>query len=479
MEVKFEEFKDLCEVKYSCATSKEEWAAAQKKAVEKLVKNVTVKGFRKGMGPIDAAARQLRTVDVLNEAADKVIDAEYKNMFNNYSFKAYAQPELKVTEFSAEKLAFEFVVPVAPVVTLGKYKGLSIEKADVKVSKVEIDAELNARALKNAELVTVDDEYQAAEGDTLNIDFKGFVNGKAFDGGDAKGYDLELGSGTFIPGFEAQLVGKKNGQDCDVVVTFPENYVANLAGKEATFKVHVNSVKKKVVPELNDDFAKDLDIEGVDTLEQLTENVKKELETKKAQQAEQGQFNKLVEEIVENAKVLAHDRIVSEEATKIVKNLEDRITQNGLKLDDYLKMTNKTKEDLVNEAKVQALQALKKDFVMLEIGAAEKLDVTDEEVDAKLGEFAAMYKTDVASLKKQLGDNLNGFKYQMLTEKIINFLKANNDLNGAKKAKKAAPKAEEVTEEAPVAKKAPAKKAAPKAEGEAKAPAKKSTKKAA
>ena len=267
METKIEKLTQKCELHFIATIEGDEWKNAQQKALVALAQNVTVKGFRKGKAPLAQAARYVNSKDVLDRAADKFVQKAYKEMLENNDVKPVLQPDLIVNDFSTEKFTCTFVVVTAPEVELGEYKGITIEKKQVRVYKADIEAELKAMAEKNAELVVAADDAQANLGDTVVIDFKGFVDGEAFDGGEASSFELVLGSNTFVPGFEEQLVGVKTNEDKEVTITFPENYVANLSNKEARFEVHVNAIKKKVVPAIDDEFVKDLDIEGVETVE--------------------------------------------------------------------------------------------------------------------------------------------------------------------------------------------------------------------
>ena len=247
----------------------QEWKNAQEKAYANLAQNVTVQGFRKGKAPLELAKRHIDGRKMVEKAVDVLLPLGNQKVLEENNFELLVRPELDVKEVSDDKVVVEYYYVTRPEVTLGQYKDLEIAKDSVEVTDEDVENELKALQQKNVELQVKEGEI--ALGDTANIDFKGFVNGVAFEGGEAKGYDLEIGSGAFIPGFEEQLVGAKAGQDLDINVTFPEQYSKELAGKPAVFKIHVNSVKEKVVPEINDDLALDANIEGVSNLEELKE----------------------------------------------------------------------------------------------------------------------------------------------------------------------------------------------------------------
>lgn len=428
METKLERINEKCELHFIATIEGEEWKNAQQKALVALAQNVTVKGFRKGKAPLAQASRLVNPRDVLDRAADKFVQKAYKEMLENNEVKPVLQPELAVNDFSAEKFSCTFIVVTAPEVELGEYKGITIEKKQVRVYKAEIEEELKAMAEKNAELVVAEDDVAAKLGDTVIIDFKGFVDGEAFDGGEASSFELVLGSNTFVPGFEDQLVGVKTNEDKKVVITFPENYVAGLSNKEATFEVHVNAIKQKVVPAIDDEFAKDLDIENVENVEQLTNHVKETLKTRKTQQGAQARFDELMAKINDGAKFYCNNRILKADSDKIVADFTRRLEEQGFSLDDYLVMSKKTKEDIENEAHEQAYKNAKNAYVLDKIGIVEEINVTEEEVNAKLAVFANQYKTTVEEVKKQLGNQFTNFVLNVRQEKIIKFVTENNNI---------------------------------------------------
>ena len=427
MQIKIENLNEKCEIHVHAVVEGDEWKNAQQKALEDLAKNVTIKGFRKGKAPLAQSVKFVNPRDVMDKAADKAVNRAFNEMLQK-GVNPIFQPELQVTEFKAEKLAFTFIVVKAPELTLGEYKGLTVEKAEVKVTKVDVDNELHQLALKNAELVVAEESYAAANGDTAVIDFTGFVDGEAFEGGKATSFELELGSNTFVPGFETQLVGIKTNEDRDVVIRFPENYVQDLSGKEATFKVHVNAIKKKIVPAIDDDLAKDLDIDGVDTLEQLEAHLRLQIKERKVKAADEGQITELVNKIIDSSTLSCHEKILREDAKKIVKDFELRIGQQGLEMEDYLNMSQKTLADLENEAVEEARKNTKRAYFFEQLAKQENLTVSNEEVEARLLDMSQRYNLPIEEVKKQIGNRLNALAYNMKQEKVVEFLKANNNL---------------------------------------------------
>lgn len=406
MDIKIEKTENVCESKLTAQTEGEEWATLQKHALGDLAKNVTVKGFRKGMAPLAQAAKVIPQKEILNKAADVAIEKAYNELIEKHQVRPILRPELVIDEFSDKKLAFSFVIVTAPEVTLGDYKGLDIAKDKVEVTEDDINNELNDMAKKDAEMVVAEDDVAASNGSTVVIDFEGFVDGKAFDGGKAENYELKLGSNTFVPGFEDQLIGVKKGDHKDVVITFPTQYVAELAGKEATFKVVVNEIKNEILPEINDDFAKDVDIEGVNTLDELKEHLKKTIFERKDKAAVNKQTSDLFDKVVSNATVKVHQKLIDEEAKAIFDDFKKKVESQGYSFEDFLKITNQTEEKLLNEAKVEAVRQENRACVLAQIAVAENLRVTKEELDAKFDDLAKQYNMKKEDLTKRIGDHI-------------------------------------------------------------------------
>ena len=405
--------------------SGEEWANAQKKAFNKLANNVEVQGFRKGHAPENLVRQKINQAQVLNDAIDVVLQPAYEKVLTEEKLVPFVQQEDEVTKISESELEVIIKITTAPEVTLGSYKGLKVAREAVEVTKEEIDAEIARLCANNAELIVKDTE--AKLGDTTVIDFKGFVDGKEFDGGSAENFALELGSNQFVPGFEEQLVGTKAGESKDVVVTFPTQYVPELAGKEATFKVTVNEVKEKKVPELNEDLVAELNYEGVKTVEDLTNKVSADVKTKKENQAKNAQIEEILKQIRESSTISIGEKIIEKEVESMKENFKKQVEQNGLTIDQYYQITGQKEEDTVKSMRAQAELNLKNFLVISEISKLENIKVEQKELDAEYQKIADQYGMDVAKVKEILGPQSQQLASDIHQRKIIDFLLANNE----------------------------------------------------
>ena len=405
--------------------SGEEWANAQKKAFNKLANNVEVQGFRKGHAPENLVRQKINQAQVLNDAIDVVLQPAYEQVLTEEKLVPFVHPEVEVTKISESELEVIIKITTAPEVTLGSYKGLKVAREAVEVTKEEIDAEIARLCANNAELIVKDTE--AKLGDTTVIDFKGFVDGKEFDGGSAENFALELGSNQFVPGFEEQLVGTKAGESKDVVVTFPTQYVPELAGKEATFKVTVNEVKEKKVPELNEDLVAELNYEGVKTVEDLTNKVSADVKTKKENQAKNAQIEEILKQIRESSTISIGEKIIEKEVESMKENFKKQVEQNGLTIDQYYQITGQKEEDTVKSMRAQAELNLKNFLVISEISKLENIKVEQKELDAEYQKIADQYGMDVAKVKEILGPQSQQLASDIHQRKIIDFLLANNE----------------------------------------------------
>ena len=405
--------------------SGEEWANAQKKAFNKLANNVEVQGFRKGHAPENLVRQKINQAQVLNDAIDVVLQPAYEQVLKEEKLVPFVQPEVEVTKISESELEVIIKITTAPEVTLGSYKGLKVAREAVEVTKEEIDAEIARLCANNAELIVKDTE--AKLGDTTVIDFKGFVDGKEFDGGSAENFALELGSNQFVPGFEERLVGTKAGESKDVVVTFPTQYVPELAGKEATFKVTVNEVKEKKVPELNEDLVAELNYEGVKTVEDLTNKVSADVKTKKENQAKNAQIEEILKQIRESSTISIGEKIIEKEVESMKENFKKQVEQNGLTIEQYYQITGQKEEDTVKSMRAQAELNLKNFLVISEISKLENIKVEQNELDAEYQKIADQYGMDVAKVKEILGPQSQQLASDIHQRKIIDFLLANNE----------------------------------------------------
>ena len=400
------------------------WKEYQEKAFKKLAANLELKGFRKGKVPEAMARKEINQGSIFNEAVNLSLQPAYEEVLREEKLQPFARPSVDVTKLSDNDLQLKFIIVLAPEVKLGQYKGLAVKKAAVKVEEKEIDAEIEKLVAQNANLVVSD--KPAKKGDTVVIDFVGSVDGKEFEGGKADNYSLELGSNSFVPGFEDQLVGAKSGDDVDVNVTFPEQYVPELAGKKALFKCKVHEVKEKVVPELNNDLIAELNIPEVKDVAGLREYEKRSLTAQKEQAANNEAFNKVIDEIVKGAKIEIADEILAEEVEGMKKNMEQQISQRGLTLEQYYQITGQKPEDVERQMKVDAEKNLKAILCMEEIAKLENIDVTDADVEFEFSKIADQYKMEIEKVKEILGKDLPRFKAEIRQRRIQDFIGKEN-----------------------------------------------------
>ncbi len=461
-------------VKFTFDVDAETFGKAVVAAYNKTKHKYSVPGFRKGHVPMKVIEGMYGREVFFEDAMDIVIPEVYSEALDKeHDIEVVSQPELESFDFKEDGgVTFVLTTAVRPEVKLGKYKGLSVERKVEKVTAKQVEAELENARDKQARIIDVDEA--AKNGDIVNIDFVGSVDGVKFDGGSAQDYDLTLGSGSFIPGFEDQLVGAKKGDKVDVKVTFPEDYhAAELKGKEALFECTVNAVKRKELPALDDDFAKE--ISEFDTLAEYKEDVKNKLMKDAEMRADREYEDALVQSVVDGAEVEIPQAMIDQEAEDMAKEFEYRLSYQGIKLADYLGYINMTREQLLGEYKEQAAKSVKVRLVMEEIVKREEMKFEQDELDAKVAEMAERAGQDVETFKKGLGrEHYDYLANQILSDKLMAMLREEN----APAAKKAAKKASD--DKAEAEKKPAAKKTAKKAEaadGEAK-PAKKAAKKA-
>lgn len=445
MKCKVEKTQNANEVKLEITIEAEKFENAIKKVYFQNAKYFNIPGFRKGKAPQNIVEKYYGKEIFYEDAFNDIAGEEYENALTENKIDAVSKPEIDiVTMEKGQDLVFTAVVQTKPEVKLGKYKGIEIEKIEYNVKDEDIQAELIDMQDKNSRLVTVDDR-SAQDGDTANIDFEGFVGGKAFDGGKAEGHDLVLGSGSFIPGFEEQVVGMKIGEEKDVVVTFPKEYFSkDLAGKEATFKVKLNGLKRKELPELDDEFAKD--VSEFDTIEELKNSIKERLEKQNKDRERYEKQDAAVKAVVETMEVDIPSGMIEMETENMMKEFESRMSYQGLKMEQYLKMMGKTEDEFKKEYEPQAIEAIKSRLAIEEIVKAEKLEASEEEIKEKIAEMAKNYGRDVKDLEGN--ENVKDYiKQGIESEKAMDFLVENSKekKSTAKKETKKAEK-EEKTE---------------------------------
>lgn len=441
----------------------EAWKEAQDKALKKLCEKVENKGFRKGKAPVELAKYRINPADLINEAINGSLQKAYVDALTENKLQPFTSPEVNVTNVDDNGYDVTFVVTVVPEVTLGEYKNIKIALDPVKVSKKDVNLEIDHLLEDNAELVLK--EGAAEKGDTVVFDFKGYIDGKEFDGGSADNYSLVLGSNQFIPGFEDQLVGVTSETKKDVLVKFPEQYVKDLAGKDAKFVCMIHEIKTKKKPELTDEFVKELKIENVNTVAELEKYEKKEVETRLLNQAKQKQFSELIEAIIKNAKVEIGEKVLDNEVAAMREETIGKIQGQGLTFEQYKEITGMDDEKLNENFRKDAKIRLEEYLVLNKIAQVENLIITNKEIEDYFEQIANTYGMKVEDVKKTLGNDTNRIASNLLNNKISRFLIANN-LENSDEEVKAEPVAEEKAEEKKPAKKPAAKKTTKKAKAE-------------
>ena len=447
-------------VKVTVDLEKEVWVEAQEKAFNKVSAKVSVPGFRPGKAPKNLLKERVNQEAVYNEAIDSVLNPTFAELIKETKVRPFFRPEVAVTKLSDTELQLAYTIITVPSAKLGTYKGLKAERPADVVTDAEVEAAVARRFESNAELVLV--EREAKMGDTVTIDFNGFLpdengNLKPFEGGKVDNYTLVLGSHSFIPGFEEEVAGMKKDETKSFKVTFPTNYVKELAGKDAQFTVTLHEVKEKKIPAADDASVKELGIKEVNTIAELKEFEKKHLLERKVRDSEERFYNAILGQIVEGATFTLDQDIIANEAAQSENNLKKQIEQNGLTFEQYLEITGGKIEDLRATFMKQAEASLKGYIVLNAIGEAEDLFIKDADVDAEVKAMAEQYKMKEEEIRGFINRDLDGFKNNLFQKKVRAWILANSSSASAKKA--AAKK-----EEAPAEKKAaPKKAAAPKA----------------
>ena len=412
-------------VELTVAFDSEEWKATQEKALDKLAKNVKIDGFRPGKAPAAMVRARVSKASVLEEATDMILQTKFVEILTEANVEPVAQPALSVQKVDADELEVQILVPVKPKVELGEYKGLEVKKGRVTVTKKEIEEQLANYQTQFAEL-TVKEGGKVAKGDTAVIDFEGFVDGVAFEGGKGENYPLEIGSGSFIPGFEDQVIGMTVDKEQDIVVTFPEDYgAADLAGKEATFKVTVHEIKEKHLPEIDDELAKDVNIDGVETLDQLKDHIKANIKTRKESENENKFMDDLYKAIVASSKVEDSDALLEQEQGLMLQEVEQNLQRQGLNFEVYQQFTGKSKDDIKEDIKPQAEERVKLNAILAAIIEEEKLAVSDEELETELKTIAEYYQKELDEVKKIFEGNMSRIENDLLTRKAVDLVKDN------------------------------------------------------
>lgn len=399
----------------------EDWKQAQKKAFNKIKKNINIPGFRKGQAPAALIKKQIPAQNILMDAVEAVANDVLSDGVEEHKLVLVDRPELRIDEINEEKVILKFICAVKPEVKLGDYKGLPIKKKATRVTQKDIDAEVERLQQRYADMV-VKEEGNVESGDTAVIDFEGFKDGVAFDGGKAESYPLEIGSGAFIPGFEDQLIGMAKEETKDINVTFPEDYqVAELAGQPVVFKVTVHEIKTKVLPEANDELIKEAKIKDVETMEDYRAYVKKNLSERKDRENEENFTNELLEKVVANAEVEIPDAMIERETDEMVREITQRLSAQGFTLEQFAQVTGQDEEKIRTEVRQDAEKKVRVRLVLEAVAEAEQFEISDEEIDAELKAIADQYSMQIEQVRNLISHD--AVSYDLRQRKALELIK--------------------------------------------------------
>ena len=408
------------EVNYK--VQKEEWDKAKEEAFKKISSKYKVDGFRPGKAPRKLFEKNYPG-KVMMEAADELVDKEYRRLIIEEKIMPILEPKIDIIKLSEDELEVNYTFILEPTVKLGKYKNLSVKKESTKATKEEIQSRIDNLLKDYAELVVKDDKAKVQKGDVAIIDFEGFKDGVAFEGGKGENYSLEIGSNTFIPGFEEGIIGMKKNETKELNLKFPEEYGAkDLAGKEVVFKVKVNEIKNKVIPELNKEFFEDLGMENIKTEEDLRKEMKKEIETIKEKNAERKYNDDLLAKAAETMEIDLEEELIKAETEAMYKDFINNMAARGIKEDMYLQYANTTKEDIMNHMKDEAEKRLKNTYLLDAIIKEEKIEATDEEAKAEIEKMAKDYNMTEEDVKNEIG-GMNAMKHEVQVRKALAIMK--------------------------------------------------------
>lgn len=403
---------------------KDSWEKALNESFKKNVKNAEVDGFRKGKCPRNVFEKKYGKESLYNDAIDALLPTLYSEVLKESNLIPVIQPSIDIKNIDENGVELEFVITTKPEVKVNKYKNLGVKKEKVTVTKKEIDEEITRLRNQYAEIEIKTGAIE--KGDTAVIDFEGFKDGIAFEGGKGENYPLEIGSNTFIPGFEDALIGLKSEEEKDINVTFPEDYPSDeLKGKEVVFKVKVHEIKHRVLPEINEELFDDLGLEGVNSKEELENHVKEDLTNKKEGNANNKFIDNLLEEIAKNVEIELEEEIIHEEIHAMIHNIEDRFRMQGLSLEQYLQFTKKTMEDMEKDLEPEAKKNLTYRFMLEEIAKLEKIDATEEDVEKEIEDLTKMYNMTKEEIINAFG-NKEIIKNELINRKTLEFLENNN-----------------------------------------------------
>ena len=399
----------------------ETWKSAQKKAFNKIKRNINIPGFRKGQAPVALIKKQVPVQNILMDAVEEIANQVLSESVEEHDLWLVARPTLSIDEINEEKVILKFICAVKPEVKLGEYKNLPVKKKATRVTQKEIDAEVERLRERYADM-EIKEDGAVENGDTAVIDFEGFKDDVAFEGGKGEDYPLEIGSGSFIPGFEEQLIGMSKGESRDINVTFPENYgAADLAGQPAVFKVTVKDIKCKVLPEANDELVKEAKIKDVETLEDYRAYMKKSLSENKERENEENFTNELLTKIVENAEVEIPDAMIDSETDQMVNEFKQRLSAQGFTLEQFAAVTGQDEEIIRGEMRKDAEKKVNVRLVLEAIAEAEDLTVSDEDIDAELQGIADQYGMPLEQVKQLISND--AVSYDLRQRKALELIK--------------------------------------------------------
>lgn len=400
-----------------------EWSNALDKAFNKINKKVKIDGFRQGKAPRNIYEKKYGKTDLYVEASDELVHQYYHKLIDEKNIIPVAEPQVNLVKLDDNGMEVNFTFFVKPEVTLGKYKNLGIKKEKATATKKEVETRINSMREKFADLVDVETEVK--KGNIAVIDFEGFKDGVAFSGGKGENYSLEIGSNTFIPGFEDGIIGMKKGEEKDLALTFPEDYAADLAGAKVTFHVKVNEIKQRVLPELNEEFLKDLNIPNVDTVEKLNKQIEEEILAEKNREIDNKFLDEVLKKATDEMTAEIEDEIYEEEVNRMYHEFVERMKMQGIDEELYFKYTNTKKEDLRKNMKEEATFRVRSRYLLENIAKAENISPTEEEAQKEAESLAEKYQMTKEEIIKSFG-GIEVLVFDLQMRKTLEFLKENN-----------------------------------------------------
>lgn len=402
-----------------------EWVELQDKAFEKLNKKANIDGFRPGKAPRDIFEKKYGKQEIILEAADEATNKEYKRLLGENKIIPIIEPKVELIKCDSDTLEVKFTFITDPEVTLGEYTNLKVKKEKAKVTKEEVDNSIKELLNEYAEVVVKEGNVES--GDIAIIDFAGYKDGVAFEGGTSENYSLTIGSNTFIPGFEDAVIGMAKGEEKDIELTFPEDYMQeDLKGQKVVFKVKVNEIKTRKIPELNKEFFEDLNMEGITDKESLEKDIKEELTHRKEHELEHAYEDACLDKAANNMKIEILPELIDDEAHQMYHEFMDRMKRQGIAEELYLKYTNSKEEDLIEKMKDEAKKRIQYRYLLREIIKKENIKITDKEAKEKIKEIAKQYNVTEEEILKEVG-TLEAMKMDLAFQKAVELVKANND----------------------------------------------------